>query len=66
MISLGNPIPISNWAQPCLVVMSRFVLPGMVPIISWIHHDAEVRASTVDGNNYVDWYQRLQTQPDPP
>lgn len=34
---------------------------GMVPIISWIHHDAEVRASTVDGNNYVDWWTRTAT-----
>ncbi|GAA4648735.1 cellulase family glycosylhydrolase [Kistimonas scapharcae] len=29
---------------------------GITPILSWLHHEAESRASTQDGENYVAWW----------
>ena len=34
----------------------------VTPIISWIHHDAEARASEQDRKNYVSWWTRVATK----
>ena len=37
-------------------VLDASLAQGLTPTISWIHHHAEGRANSDDGDNFVDWW----------
>lgn len=43
-------------------VVDDCLAEGVVPVVSWIHHKAEERARTVDGDNYVLFWTAVATR----
>ena len=40
-------------------VVDKCLEVGVAPIVSWIHHDAEARASEQDRLNYITWWTKV-------
>ena len=43
------------------IVLDASLAAGVAPTISWIHHSAEGRANTDDGDNFVEWWGAVAT-----
>ena len=48
----------------CLIlqVVDKCIEVGVHPIISWIHHEAEVTATASDKTNYLKWWELVATR----
>lgn len=42
-------------------VIDKTLEAGLIPIISWVNHEAEHRASDTDQKEYLDWWEELAT-----
>jgi hypothetical protein len=65
----GNQInwdSINRFLDVLVTVVDDCLAENIVPVVSWIHHEAESRASSGDGERYVAWWtavaQRLRNR----
>jgi hypothetical protein len=54
-----NDISMKKYLNALEAVVKACINNLIFPIISYIHHDVEVRASKTDKPNYVDWWRRV-------
>lgn len=54
--STYDAVSMKEYLDGLEIVVKDMIQGGLFPIISWIHHDAEERASFADEENYVKWW----------